>query len=66
LGSLLLLGQVALSDVSTAGTAIQPVLQESWLWVILWAVLAIAGFVVQIRANRTFAFSKQDYRVGWG
>ena len=66
LGSLLLLGHVALEDVSSAGSAIQPVLQESWLWIIFWAVLAIAGFVVQIRSNRTFAFSKQDYRVGWG
>ena len=33
---------------------------------IAWLVLTVAGIVVQIRANRTYAFSREMYVEGWG
>jgi len=66
LSVLLVLGRVSLDGVLGAGSAIQPVLRDSWFWLLLWAVVAIAGIVVQIRANRSYQFSKQQYSEGWG
>ncbi|RMF03434.1 MAG: hypothetical protein D6768_05890, partial [Chloroflexi bacterium] len=43
LSVLLVLGRVSLDGVFGAGNAIQPVLRDSWFWLLLWAVVAIAG-----------------------
>lgn len=66
LGVLLLIGRVQLDTVRTAGSAIQPVLQDSLFWSILWAALGIAGLVYQIRANHEFEFDVDRYAEGWG
>ena len=66
LGFLLLIGRVQLETVRTAGSAIQPVLQDSLFWAVIWAALAIVGIVYQIRSNREFAFSDERYAEGWG
>ena len=65
LSVLLLFGRVSIDDLSAAGNAIRPVLQDSWFWAIVWIVLAVAGFVFQIRTNRTFVFEKKDHVEGW-
>ena len=65
LSVLLLFGRVSIDDLSAAGNAIRPVLQDSWFWAIAWIALAVAGFVFQIRTNRTFVFEKEDHVEGW-
>jgi hypothetical protein len=63
---LLLFGRVSLDSLSGAGNAIAPILQDSWFWLIVWLVIAIAGVIVQIRANRTYEFRKEQYIEAWG
>ena len=65
LSVLLLFGRVSIDDLSAAGSAIRPVLQDSWFWAIAWIVLAVAGIIFQIRTNRTFVFVKEDHVQGW-
>lgn len=65
LAILLLLGRVSLESVQRAGTAIGPILQDSWFWLLVWLAVAVAGIVVQIRANRTYTFTKTMYVEGW-
>ena len=63
---ILLFGQITLAELQTGRNLIQPVCQGSWFWSIVWLVLAIAGVVFQIRANRTYAFTREMYVEGWG
>jgi hypothetical protein len=65
LSVLLLFGRVSIDDLSAAGNAIRPVLQDSWFWAIVWIVLAVAGIIFQIRTNRTFIFEKEQHLEGW-
>ena len=65
-GALLLLGQVPLGSLQTAGNSIEPILQDSWFWLVVWLALAIAGSVVQVRFNRDYTFSPERYVAGWG
>lgn len=66
LSGLLLLGQVSLDSLRGSGNAIAPVLQGSWFWLVIWLVLAIAGFFVQFRLNRAYEFNREQYLQGWG
>jgi hypothetical protein len=66
LSVLLLIGKVSLESLRTAGTSIKPILQDSWFWLIVWLVVAIAGFVVQIRLHRDYTFTADRYIEGWG
>jgi hypothetical protein len=66
LASMLLFGQVTIADLQAGGNFVQPIFQGSWFWVIVWLALAIVGVVVQIRANRTYAFTREMYVEGWG
>jgi len=65
LSVLLLFGRVSIDDLSAAGSAIRPVLQDSWFWAVVWIALAVVGVVYQIRTNRTFIFEKEDHIEGW-
>ena len=65
LAVLLLFGRISLEAVSSAGSAIGPVLRDSWFWAIVWILLAIAGIIFQFRTNRSFVFSKEDHLEGW-
>jgi hypothetical protein len=66
LGVLVLIGRVSLEAVRTGGNSIKPILQDSWFWLIVWLVVAVAGFVVQVRINRDYVFTADRYIEGWG
>jgi hypothetical protein len=66
LAGMLAFGQVTVADLQAGGNAIQPIFEGSWFWGIVWLVLAVVGVVVQIRANRTYAFTRDMYVEGWG
>lgn len=66
LSALILFGRVSRDTVQTAGSAIQPVLQDGWFWAVVWLVVAAVGVIYQIRTNRTYTFSSDEYEAGWG
>lgn len=66
LSALLLLGRVSIETLRTAGNSIGPVLQDSWFWLVVWLIVAVAGIVVQIRANRSYSYSHEQYVEDWG
>ena len=66
LAALLLLGRVSATQVQGAGNAIQPVLQDGWFWGLVWLAVAVLGVYYQIRSNRVYAFTADDYAMGWG
>jgi hypothetical protein len=66
LAGMLVFGQVSIADLQTGGNFIQPIFQGSWFWGVVWLVLAIAGAILQIRANRMYAFTREMYVEGWG
>jgi hypothetical protein len=65
LSVLLLFGRVTIDDLSASGSAIAPIIQDSWFWAIAWIVLAVIGIVYQIRTNRTYTFVKEQHVEGW-
>jgi hypothetical protein len=66
LSGLVLVLRIPLDRLQHGGNLVSPIVQDSWLWLIAWLVLAAAGIVVQIRANRTYTFSREMYVEGWG
>ena len=62
---LLLFGQVNLPDVQ-AGNLLEPIFASSWVWILAWLVLFVVGFVFQIRRDREYQFSKEQYIENWG
>jgi hypothetical protein len=66
LAPLLLAERVSLEDLETAGSAIEPILADSWFWLVVWLAVALAGLVVQVRTNRTYTFTRERYVEGWG
>ena len=65
LSVLLVFGRVSIDDLAAAGSAIRPVMQDSWFWAIAWIALAIIGVVYQVRSNRAFVFTKEQHIEGW-
>jgi hypothetical protein len=66
LSVLLLIGRVTVEQLQISGNLLRPIIQDSWFWLIAWLVLAVAGIFVQVRANRTYAFTREMYVEGWG
>jgi hypothetical protein len=66
LSVLLLLGGVTVAELQGGGNIISPLIRESWLGMIAWLALAVAGIVVQLRANRTYQFTQERYVEAWG
>ena len=66
LSPLLLLGRVSLDELRQSGNPVQPILQDSWWWAMVWLVLAVAGVVIQVRASRDYEFTPDRYVEGWG
>jgi len=62
---MLLFGQVNLPDVQ-AGNLLEPIFASSWVWILAWLVLFVVGFVFQIRRDREYQFSKEQYIENWG
>lgn len=58
-------GRLSLQGLQTAGTAIRPILQDSWFWSLIWLGLAIAGMVIQWRNYRRIGFTKQAFVRYW-
>ncbi len=65
LAPLLLLGRVTIDQLRASGSAIAPILGDSWLWLLAWLALAVVGFVVQYRTSRTYMFTTDDLVSGW-
>lgn len=66
LSALLLFGHVTLDSLQARGTSIIPIVRDSWLWLLVWLVLAGVGVWSQVRANRTYEFLPETYMEGWG
>jgi len=62
---LLLFGQVNLPAVQ-AGNLLEPIFTSSWVWILTFLVLFVVGFVFQIRRDREYQFSKEQYIENWG
>jgi hypothetical protein len=65
LAPLLLLERVTLSQLQAAGSAIAPILADSWWWLPVWLALAAAGLYVQWRTSHDFMFTTHDLVTGW-
>jgi len=63
---LLLLNRVSLQDLQSTGTSIIPMANDSWLWLLVWLVVAGVGIWTQLRTNRTYEFRREIYMEGWG
>jgi len=66
LSLLVLFRRISLQDLASTGSAILPIIQESWLWLLLILVIAGAGIWRQIRVNHTYTFKREYYVKGWG
>lgn len=49
LSLLLLIGRVSVDGLQDAGNAVQPVFNDSWLWLLAWLALIILGYFYQRR-----------------
>jgi hypothetical protein len=66
LAGMLAFGQITPAELQSGANLIQPIFQGSWFWGIVWIVLTAVGVVVQLNANRTYAFTREMYVEGWG
>jgi hypothetical protein len=67
LSVLLLLGRVALGALQRAGSSIQPVLQDSFFWGLVWIVVAVVGLCSgRFDQAATIRSRKSEYVEGWG
>jgi hypothetical protein len=66
IAGMLLFGVVTLADVQGGANLLTPVFKESWLAVLAWLALTIAGFIRQVRTNRSFTFEREEYVEAWG
>lgn len=65
LAPLLLLERVTIDQLRASGSAIAPILSDSWFWLLAWLALAAVGFYVQFRTSRDFMFTTDDLVSGW-
>ena len=65
LAPMLLMGRVTLSQLLQSGSAIAPIIGDSWLWLLAWLALAVAGLYVQWRTSHDFMFTTHDLVQGW-
>ena len=61
IGSILLMfGRIPLEEFSR--NAVRLIINDSWLWIVVWLVLAVAGIVTQIRTTSSWELALQDTR----
>jgi len=65
LAPMLLLGRVMPDELLQSGSAIAPIIGDSWLWLLTWLALSAAGFFVQWRTSHDFMFTTHDLVQGW-
>jgi hypothetical protein len=65
LAMLLPIGRVSIEGLQDAGSAIRPILQDSWFWSLLWLGLAIAGIYIQTQNFRRVAFHRDEFVKYW-
>ncbi|MFL7837365.1 MAG: hypothetical protein ACK2T4_09400 [Candidatus Promineifilaceae bacterium] len=65
LAPMLLLGRVTPDELLQSGSAIAPIIGDSWLWLLTWLALSAAGFFVQWRTSHDFMFTTHDLVQGW-
>ncbi len=65
LAPMLLMERVTLSQLQASGSAIAPIIADSWWWLAAWLVLAAAGYAVQWRTSYDFMFTTHDLVSGW-
>ena len=65
LAPILLMGRVTLSQLQASGSAIAPIVTDSWWWLAAWLVLAAVGYTVQRRTSYDFMFTTHDLVNGW-
>ncbi len=66
LSGLLLFDRVSVEQLQAGSNLVQPILESTWFAWLAWAILAITGIFVQVRANRTFVFTRNHYVEAWG
>jgi hypothetical protein len=62
---MLLLERVTLFQLQASGSAIAPIIADSWWWLVAWLALAAAGYAVQWRTSHDFMFTTHDLVSGW-
>jgi hypothetical protein len=65
LSMLLPLGRVSIAGLQETGSAIRPILQDSWFWSLLWLALAIAGIYIQTQNFRRVTFHRDEFVKYW-
>lgn len=64
-GFLLLNGRVTIEGLRDAGSTIRPAFGDSFIWLLIWLGIAIAGIVLQFRSYRRFTFFKEEFVKYW-
>jgi hypothetical protein len=65
LSLLLLLGQVSVDALQSAGNSVQLVLGAPPAWTIIWLAIAIMGVIAQVRLHRNYKYDRRMYVGGW-
>lgn len=63
---LLVVRQIEIEDIIYSGSIIRPVLTDSWIWLLVWLLLAAGGSFLQLQRNRRYLFQKESYFDNWG
>lgn len=66
LAFLLVFGRVSVDSLRAAGSSVAPILQDSLLWGLAWLVVALIGYGFQLRSQRDYTFTREDYVEAWG
>jgi hypothetical protein len=62
-GVMLMFGAVTLDQLST--NAVRAAIDNSWVWMLIFLVLAIAGVAWQIMSTRTYVWEVEESGRGW-
>ena len=65
ISGMMLIGQVTIEQIQL-GNLVGPIFNSSWIWVLAWFILVILGLIFQIRRDREYQFSKDEYLINWG
>ena len=60
---LLLFNRISLSDLGN--NPVQPVIQDSWFWFIVWLLLTVIGFAAQAATTRMYVMEAPDSGRAW-